>query len=90
MDKLKSRKLWVAVVGAFVVAAGNAVGIADAATTAALTAIIVAYLTAQGLIDKNETQAEATKEENQHLVHTIERIATTRTEKDDGYRLYQG
>ena len=90
MDKLKSRKLWVATIGTFVIAIVELVGVTDPVTTPALAAVIVAYLAAQGLIDRGEVRDKAIIKENEHLVHTIERIGATSQEEDDGYELYQG
>lgn len=54
MDKLKSRKFWVAVLTAVLLVAKDGLGIdvdIDAVTTAAVAVVTAAYLIGQGIVD---------------------------------------
>jgi hypothetical protein len=54
-EKLKSRKLWAAVIGGAVAAFGNALGL-DEGTVHHLVTVIVGYIVGQGIADINKTQ----------------------------------
>ncbi|MCU9930987.1 hypothetical protein OFL77_27015, partial [Escherichia coli] len=56
LEKLKSRKLWVTVVTAAVVALSNQLGI-DAELTTKLVGLAAAYVLGQGLADINKPAA---------------------------------
>ncbi len=91
MDKLKSRKLWVATIGMFTIVAGEITSVTNAVTSIALAIVIAAYVGAQGLVDRSETNNKAIKEQNEILAQTMRRVGSApRQEKDDGYELYQG
>ena len=52
MNKLKSRKLWVSVIAAVLVAVGDELGLPiEEETLLAFAAIIVAYVTGQSIVD---------------------------------------
>jgi uncharacterized membrane protein (DUF441 family) len=59
MERLSSRKLWIAVGGAAIVALAEQFGVElDPEQVITFGSIIVAYITGQAIVDKNKVQAE--------------------------------
>ncbi len=57
MDKLKSRKFWVAIIaGAIVVGAGELGFDLEQESVVAFTAIVIAYLTGQSFVDRQKAK----------------------------------
>lgn len=59
MEKLKSRKFWVAIISAVAVAFADQFGIAlDGETVLGFVGIVSSYLVGQSIVDKQKVQAE--------------------------------
>ena len=57
MDKLKSRKFWVAVIAGAIVVGANELGFdLEQESVIAFTAIVIAYLTGQSFIDRQKAK----------------------------------
>ncbi len=57
MDKLKSRKFWIAIIAGAIVVGASELGFdLEQETVVAFTAIVIAYLTGQSIVDRQKAK----------------------------------